>query len=124
MEIIHTPIEGPSHLSAQALRDERGYFSRTLDVQVLADVWDRPGEFQTGEPNRGPIQGVRCGLHCRSCTGEAKFVRCADGAELDVVVDARPESGHLRSRYDLLLDDQVCSQAYIPRGVPPRLPAS
>jgi hypothetical protein len=24
----------------------------------------------------------------------------------------------------LLLDDQVCSQVYIPRGVPPRLPAS
>jgi dTDP-4-dehydrorhamnose 3,5-epimerase-like enzyme len=35
-EIIRTPIEDLIILPPTPIRDERGYFSRTLDVEILA----------------------------------------------------------------------------------------
>jgi dTDP-4-dehydrorhamnose 3,5-epimerase len=60
-------------------------------------------------------QGVRRGLHGRSGAGEAKLVRCANGAVLDVVVDA-PAGIGVGQVMTFLLDDQVCTQVYVPRG--------
>ena len=46
------------------------------------------------------------------CTaGEAKLVRCANGAVLDVVVDARPGSATFGQVMTFLLDDQGISIA-------------
>ena len=92
-----------------------GYFSRTLDIQILADAGIDPASFKQENQSRS-YQGVRRGLHGRSGAGEAKLVRCANGAVLDVVVDARPGSPTFGQVMTFLLDDQVCTQVYIPRG--------
>jgi dTDP-4-dehydrorhamnose 3,5-epimerase len=115
MEIIRTPIEDLVVLRPTPIRDERGYFSRTLDVQVLADAGIDPTSFKQENQSRS-YEGVRRGLHGRSGAGEAKLVRCANGAVLDVVVDARRESETFGKVMTFLLDDQVCTQVYIPRG--------
>jgi dTDP-4-dehydrorhamnose 3,5-epimerase len=115
MEIIRTPIEDLLIFRPTPIRDERGYFSRTLDVQILAEAGIDPTDFKQENQSRS-YQGVRRGLHGRSGTGEAKLVRCANGAVLDVVVDARPRSATFGEVMTLLLDDQVCTQVYIPRG--------
>jgi dTDP-4-dehydrorhamnose 3,5-epimerase len=115
MEIIQTPIEDLIILRPTPVRDERGYFSRTLDVQVLAEAGIDPTSFKQENQSRS-YQGVRRGLHGRSGAGEAKLVRCANGAVLDVVVDARPGSATFGQVMTFLLDDQVCTQVYIPRG--------
>ena len=115
MEIIPTGIEDLVIFRPTPLRDERGYFSRTLDVQVLAEAGIDPASFKQENQSRS-YQGVRRGLHGRSGAGEAKLVRCANGAVLDVVVDARPDSATFGQVMTFLLDDQVCTQVYIPRG--------
>jgi dTDP-4-dehydrorhamnose 3,5-epimerase len=115
MEVIPTPIEDLLIFRPTPIRDERGYFSRTLDVQILVEAGIDPTDFKQENQSRS-YQGVRRGLHGRSGDGEAKLVRCANGAVLDVVVDARPRSASFGQVMTFLLDDQVCSQVYIPRG--------
>jgi dTDP-4-dehydrorhamnose 3,5-epimerase len=115
MEIIRTPIEDLVVFQPTPIRDERGYFSRTLDVNVLAEAGIDPASFKQENQSRSYL-GVRRGLHGRSGAGEAKLVRCANGAVLDVVVDARPDSATFGQVMTFRLDDQVCTQVYIPRG--------
>jgi dTDP-4-dehydrorhamnose 3,5-epimerase len=115
MEIIRTRIEDLVTFRPTPIRDERGYFSRTLDVQILAEAGIDPTGFKQENQSRS-YQGVRRGLHGRSGAGEAKLVRCANGAVLDVVVDARPGSATFGRVMTFLLDDQVGTQVYIPRG--------
>ncbi len=115
MEIIRTPIQDLIVFRPTPIRDERGYFTRTLDVKILADAGVDPSSFKQVNQSRS-YQGVRRGLHGRSGAGEAKLVRCANGAVLDVVVDARPGSTTFGKVMTFLLDDQVCTQVYIPRG--------
>ena len=79
MEIIRTPIEGLIIFRPAPIRDERGYFSRTIDVQILADAGIDPASFKQENQSRS-YQGVRRGLDGRSDAGEAKLVRCASGA--------------------------------------------
>ena len=100
------PIEDLIIFRPTPIRDERGYFSRTLDIQILADAGIDPASFKQENQSRS-YQGVRRGLHGRSGAGEAKLVRCANGAVLDVVVDARPGSPTFGQVMTFLLDDQV-----------------
>jgi dTDP-4-dehydrorhamnose 3,5-epimerase len=115
MKVIETGIDGLLVFEPTPHRDERGYFTRTMDVNVLADAGIDPAGFKQENQSRS-YQGVVRGLHGRSNKGEAKLVRCAHGAVMDVVVDTRvgsPTFGEMRT---FILDDQVHRQVYIPRG--------
>lgn len=115
MRVIDAAIDGLVLFEPTPHRDERGYFTRTLDVEVLAAVGIDPTSFKQENQSRS-YQGVVRGLHGRSGAGEAKLVRCANGAVLDVVIDARPGSPSFGQIATFLLDDQVHRQLYIPRG--------
>ena len=115
MEIIRTPIKDLIIFRPTPHRDERGYFSRTFDVNILAEAGIDPLGFKQENQSKS-FQGVVRGLHGRSGEGEAKLVRCAHGAVLDIAIDARPESETFGQMMTFLLDDQLCTQVYIPRG--------
>ena len=115
MKITPTDIEGLIVLEPTPHRDERGYFTRTMDVAILADAGIDPAGFKQENQSRS-YQGVVRGLHGRSGDGEAKLVRCAHGAVLDIAIDARPGSPTFGEVRTFLLDDQVNRQVYIPRG--------
>lgn len=55
-------------------------------------------------------------MHGRSGRGEAKLVRCAAGAILDVLVDIRPTSPTFRQQQSFTLDDDDFRHLYIPPG--------
>lgn len=115
MKVTQTSIEGLVVFEPTPHRDERGYFTRTLDVQILTDAGIDPASFKQENQSRS-YQGVVRGMHGRMNAGEAKLVRCSHGAVLDVVIDTRvgsPTFGEMRT---FLLDDQVHRQVYIPRG--------
>lgn len=115
MKIIETSIPGLLVFEPTPHRDERGYFTRTFDVEVVASAGIDPTGFKQENQSRS-YQGVVRGLHGRSNKGEAKLVRCAHGAVLDVAIDARPDSPTFGRAETFLLDDQLCRQVYIPRG--------
>jgi dTDP-4-dehydrorhamnose 3,5-epimerase len=76
--------------------DERGFFSRTFDANVMREAGVNPDSFVQDSLSRS-ARGVLRGLHLRSGHGEAKLVRCSYGAVFDVIVDLRPASATYRN---------------------------
>jgi dTDP-4-dehydrorhamnose 3,5-epimerase len=95
--------------------DERGFFSRTFDREVLASVRINPDTFVQDSQSRS-ARGVVRGLHLRSGRGEVKLVRCSYGAIFDVVVDLRPASHTYRNVATFELTDTTQRSLYIPAG--------
>jgi dTDP-4-dehydrorhamnose 3,5-epimerase len=116
MEVIRIPrIEGALLLRPQPHVDERGYFSRTFDADVVRGAGIDPAGFVQDSLSRS-VRGVIRGLHLRSGAGESKLVRCSYGAVFDVVVDLRsgsPTYGNWES-FELRDDEQVT--LYVPAG--------
>ncbi len=95
--------------------DERGFFCRTFDAEVLRAAGLDPDAFVQDSLSRSS-QGVVRGLHVRRGAGEAKLVRCSYGAVFDVIVDLRPGSSTYRRWVSVELrgDEQV--SLYVPVG--------
>ena len=95
--------------------DERGFFSRTFDAEVMRAAGIDPAGFAQDSLSRSK-RGVVRGLHIRRGDGEAKLVRCSYGAVFDVIVDLRPGSPTYRNweSFDLRDDEQM--SIYVPAG--------
>jgi len=108
-------IDGALLFTPAPHRDERGYFCRTFDVDVMRAAGIDPSAFTQDSISRS-ARGVVRGLHLRRGLGEAKLVRCSYGAILDVIVDMRPASPTFRNweSFRLTGDDQV--SLYVPAG--------
>ncbi|MDF4252055.1 dTDP-4-dehydrorhamnose 3,5-epimerase [Streptomyces sp. WMMB303] len=95
--------------------DERGFFCRTFDADVIGSVGLDPGAFVQDSVSRS-ARGVLRGLHLRSGDGEAKLVRCSYGQIFDVVVDLRPHSPTYRNVASFELSGETQTTLYIPAG--------
>lgn len=118
MEIRHTDIAGLVVLVPQPFFDERGFFTRTFDAEIFDDHLGTPGlsaSFIQDSQSRS-VQGTIRGMHGRSGQGEAKLIRCANGAVHDVVVDIRPESPTFGRQVSVRLDDSDFRHLFVPRG--------
>lgn len=94
--------------------DERGFFCRTFDAEIVRAAGIDPA-FAQDSVSRSAGSVVR-GMHVRSGAGEAKLVRCSYGAIFDVIVDLRPASPTYRNweSFELRGDQQV--SLYVPAG--------
>lgn len=115
MRTHETGIAGLFLFEPTPQRDGRGWFSRTFDADVAREAGVDPAAFVQDSQSR-TVQGGLRGLHGRVGEGEAKLVRCANGAIFDVVVDARPDSPTLGHWESFRLDDENLLSLYIPRG--------
>jgi dTDP-4-dehydrorhamnose 3,5-epimerase len=97
-------------------RDERGFFTRTFDADIVAHHGLDPTSFVQDSQSRSRL-GVLRGMHGRRGRGEAKLVRCARGAVYDVVVDMRPSSPTFGHHEVFILDDEDFRHLYIPSGL-------
>ena len=95
--------------------DERGFFSRTFDREVVRSAGIDPAAFSQDSLSRSR-RGVIRGMHVRKGAGEAKLVRCSYGAIFDVVVDLRPGSPTYRNREIFELRDEEQVSLYVPAG--------
>jgi dTDP-4-dehydrorhamnose 3,5-epimerase len=95
--------------------DERGFFCRTFDAEIMRGAGIDPAGFAQDSVSRS-AGGVVRGMHVRSGNGEAKLVRCSYGAIFDVIVDLRPASPTYRNweSFELRGDQQV--SLYVPAG--------
>jgi dTDP-4-dehydrorhamnose 3,5-epimerase len=95
--------------------DERGFFSRTFDAEVMRAAGIDPNGFVQDSISRSR-KGVVRGLHLRAGAGEAKLVRCSAGAIFDVVVDLRPDSPTYLRWASFTLTGEEQTSVYIPAG--------
>lgn len=108
-------IDGMWVFTPTPVRDERGFFSRTMDADWLRQAGIDPAAFTQDSVSRSR-QGVVRGLHLRRGRGEAKLVRCSRGAIVDVVLDARPDSPTSGAVVTIELNDDPSRSLYIPAG--------
>jgi dTDP-4-dehydrorhamnose 3,5-epimerase len=112
-DVVHpTSIPGVVVLTPTPIVDERGFFSRTLDLTWLADH-GLETEFVQHNQSRS-ARGVLRGLHVRGGRSEVKLVRCARGTVVDHVVDTRPWSPTYRRVERFVLDDAAMAHLYLP----------
>jgi dTDP-4-dehydrorhamnose 3,5-epimerase len=116
VEVQSVPqVAGALLFTPQPHVDERGFFSRTFDAEIMRAAGIDPAAFAQDSLSRS-AGGVIRGMHVRSGAGEAKLVRCSYGAVFDVIVDLRPASPTYLSQasFELRGDEQV--SLYVPAG--------
>jgi dTDP-4-dehydrorhamnose 3,5-epimerase len=110
-----TEIDGAYLFEPTPYADERGFFCRTFDADVVRSAGLDPHAFVQDSVSRS-LRGVLRGLHLRSGAGEAKLVRCSYGRIFDVVVDLRPHSPTYLGRAFFELSGETQTTLYIPAG--------
>lgn len=115
MHFSQTGIAGVVLFTPSPHRDDRGFFTRTYDVEVMARAGIRSESFVQDSLSRSR-KGVVRGLHVRTGLGEGKLVRCSSGAVFDVVVDLRPGSPSFGRWESFDLDGEAQTSVYIPPG--------
>jgi dTDP-4-dehydrorhamnose 3,5-epimerase len=114
VEQMQTKLDGVVLVQPQVHGDERGFFVETFS----ADAWAELGvdaEFVQHNHSRSS-KGTLRGLHFQTSPGQAKLVRCARGAILDVAVDLRTASPTYGQWEAHVLDDEKHHQLFVPVG--------
>lgn len=111
---LPTKLDGVVLVEPQVHGDERGFFVETYSK----DAWMGLGvdvEFVQHNHSRSS-HGTLRGLHFQTSPGQAKLLRCARGAILDVAVDLRKDSPTYGQWEGHVLDDEKHHQLFVAVG--------
>jgi dTDP-4-dehydrorhamnose 3,5-epimerase len=112
MEQLATKLDGPILVNPTVHGDARGFFMETYRKSEYAALGISDDFVQDNHSrSRG---GVVRGMHFQP--GQAKLVRCARGAIVDVVCDIRPGSETFGRWEAVELTDENGHQLYVPDG--------
>ncbi len=110
MERIPLSLDGAFVIAPSRHGDARGFFAETFRQEWLPDL-----SFVQDNHSRSRRGTVR-GMHFQYRPGQAKLVRCARGAILDVVVDLRRGSPTFGRWEGVRLDDEELRAIFVPVG--------
>ena len=113
-ERLETKLDGVALVEPQVHGDERGFFVETFSREAWAAV-GVDAEFVQHNHSRSS-KGTLRGLHFQTEPGQAKLLRCARGAILDVAVDLRRDSPTYGQWDAYVLDDERHRQLFVPIG--------
>lgn len=111
---LPTKLDGVVLVEPQVHGDSRGFFLETY----ARGEWQGLGvdaEFVQQNHSRSS-RGTLRGLHFQTAPGQAKLLRCARGAILDVAVDLRRDSATYGRWEAHVLDDERHHQLFVPIG--------
>jgi dTDP-4-dehydrorhamnose 3,5-epimerase len=111
---LPTKLDGVVLLEPTVHGDERGFMVETF----ARELWAEHGvgvEFVQQNHSRSS-KGTLRGIHFQTEPGQAKLVRCARGAVLDVAVDLRRRSPTFGQWEAHVLDDEKHRQLFVPVG--------
>jgi len=115
MRSVPTALPGVIVIEPTVHGDARGFFVETYRESVFADAGITDHFVQDNHSRSG--RGVIRGMHFQGGDHpQAKMVRCARGAILDVVVDIRRGSPAFGQWEAWVLDDESGRQIYCPVG--------
>ncbi|WP_221350497.1 dTDP-4-dehydrorhamnose 3,5-epimerase family protein [Streptomyces beigongshangae] len=117
MRIRRLAVEGAFEFTPEVHSDRRGLFVSPLQEEPFLSVVGRP--FRVAQTNHSrSAKGVLRGLHFTTAPpGQAKYVHCARGSALDVVVDIRLGSPTFGAWDAIAMDSGTFRAAYFPEGV-------
>ncbi len=112
MRSMDIRLSGPMLLEPVVHGDERGFFLESFRAERIREL-GIDVEFVQDNHSRSR-RGIVRGMHFQP--GQAKLIRCARGAILDVVVDIRRGSPDFGRWEAFELDDVAHRQVYCPDG--------
>ena len=116
MKVTETKLSGCFIIEPTKLGDSRGYFFESFNERTFQEQTGSTARFVQDNQSFS-TRGVLRGLHAqRGEYAQAKLVRVLQGAVLDVMVDARPESPTFGQYETVELSAENNLQAFIPRG--------
>lgn len=116
MELRQLSIPGVVEIVPKVLGDERGFFARTLDTDLLRQA-GLCADFVQESVAFNSVAGTVRGLHYQAAPcWETKVVSCLVGRVFDVVLDLRPDSPTFAGWAAVELDARRCNAVYIPEG--------
>jgi len=116
MKIIESLPCGVALLSHELISDQRGHL-----YEAYNEAWFQthvaPVRFVQENESFSPRSGTIRGLHYqKSPHGQAKLVRCLNGALMSVAVDVRPESAYFGQWFSHNLKAHDNQLVYVPEG--------
>jgi dTDP-4-dehydrorhamnose 3,5-epimerase len=116
MKATPTPLPGVVLVQAERFGDQRGFFSEVYNRRLWQDA-GIDADFVQDSVSRSAARGTVRGLHWQAPPhAQAKLVRVACGAILDVVVDVRRGSPTFGQHLAVELSDANWRQLFIPEG--------
>jgi dTDP-4-dehydrorhamnose 3,5-epimerase len=113
-ERLPTKLDGVVLIEPTVHGDDRGFFVETFRREAWAELGVDAEFVQHNHSRSG--QGTLRGLHFQTEPGQAKLLRCARGAILDVAVDLRRGSPTYGQWEGHVLDDERHRQLFVPIG--------
>ena len=114
MKRLETRLDGLVLLESTVHGDARGFLAETFRQDALAEHGVEVDFVQDNHSRSS--RGILRGMHFQTRPGQAKLVRCARGAMLDVVVDLRRGSPTFGEWEGVELDDERMRQLFLPVG--------
>lgn len=116
MNIIPTDVKDVYIIEPRVFGDHRGWFMESYSQRVLEDA-GLHYNFVQDNHSYSAQKGTLRGLHFQNGdAAQAKLVRCAKGAVLDVAVDLRKDSPTYKQWVAVELSAENKRQLLIPRG--------
>lgn len=118
MDVRELTVEGVLEFTPRVYHDDRGLFVSPFQGPAFATATAQP-RFSVAQSNHSMSRrGVVRGLHfTRTPPGTAKYVYCASGEALDIVVDLRVGSPTFGACDAVLMDQRDFRALYFPVGV-------
>lgn len=111
------PIEGAWEFEPTVFPDDRGHFVAPFQAEALVAAVGHPltvAQTNHSESRRGVVRGVH---FADVPPGQAKYVYCARGSLLDVVVDVRVGSPTFGRHEAVLLESRRGNAVYLSEGL-------
>lgn len=116
MKFTKTDLDGVVILEPAVFGDHRGFFMESWSKRTLEEA-GLFYDFVQDNHSSSSVKGTLRGIHFqRGDKAQAKLVRCAKGAVLDVAVDLRPSSPTYKKWVAVELSAENKKQLLIPRG--------
>lgn len=118
MKARRLAVEDALEFTPQVFRDDRGTFCSPFQQEAFIEAHGGPlppvAQTSHSLSRRGTVRGVH---YTRTPPGNAKYVHCAGGRALDIVVDVRTGSPTFGRWDSVILDHTDFRALYLPVGV-------
>lgn len=116
MKFTETKLPGVYIVEPQVFGDHRGFFMESWSQRAFEEAGQHYNFVQDNHSS-STVKGTLRGIHFqRGDKSQAKLVRCARGAVLDVAVDLRTSSPTYKQWVGVELSEENKKQLLIPRG--------